>query len=253
MFRATVDRIKKIIPAENILISANKAHAGLVKGDFPQIRRDNLILEPVSRNTAPAIGLAAMALKKRVKNAVMVVIPADQYIVDEKKYLDAIKKGMAFAANNDSLVALALRPTFPSTGFGYIKVRSKLKDVYKAARFVEKPSLSTANRFVRDPRYLWNAGAFVFSANSILKAIREFAPDIFSLLVQIDSGNINKLYKKFPDISVDYAVMERSDNIYCVKGDYRWRDIGSFEALKEVLGLESVDFIEKGGKVVKIL
>jgi mannose-1-phosphate guanylyltransferase len=256
MFRVTIDRIKKIIPPDNILVSANKAHAGLVKKDFPQIRRDNFILEPVSRNTAPAIGLTAVMLKKRARNAVLVVIPADQYVIDENDYLGAIKKGAEFAQNNDCLIALGLKPTYPATGFGYIKVkgkRLKVKGVYKAAKFVEKPSRVTANRFLRDGRYLWNAGAFVFSVNSILKAIRESAPDIFSLLVQIDGGNINRLYKKFPDISIDYAVMEKSDNIYCVKGDYRWRDIGSFEALKEVLRAEGVDFVEENGRVAKIL
>lgn len=260
MFKVTLDRIRKIIPSGNILVSANKAHARLIKSDFPNINKDNLIFEPVSRNTAPAIILAATLLKNRRGDAIMVVVPADQYIVDEKKYLDSIKEAISFAADNDSLVILALKPTYPATGFGYVKIKPtaqspklKASGIYKVEKFTEKPNLATARRFLKEGKYFWNAGAFVFGANSILKAISNFAPEIFSLVVQMNKTNRNRLYKEFPDISIDYAVMEKADNIYCVKGSYRWRDIGSFEALKEVLQKESRDFIEKKGKIIKII
>ena len=263
MFRVTVDRIRKIIPPVRILVSANASHAALIKKDFPGLRNENLLLEPVSRNTAPAIGFAARAIKERHPNAIMVIIPADQYILDEKKYLDAIKRGAAFARDNDSLVLLALRPAFASTGFGYVKVaksqfkvqgsRFKGKDIYKVKKFVEKPNLETARRFIKDGRFFWNAGAFIFSANSLLRAMAKFAPDIFSLIMQLDGERNGRVYRKFPDISIDYALMERADNIYCVKGGYRWRDVGSFEALRDVLRMESRDFTEKNGKITRIL
>ena len=260
MFKKTLERIKRLIPPEDILVSANKAHAKLVKRDFPAIKKENLILEPVSRNTAPAIGLAAMALKKKFTDAVMIIVPADQYIPDEGKYLKAIKDAVRFAAENDCLMILGLRPTYPATGFGYVKISAKrkvqsakLKDIYKVAKFVEKPDLNTAKRYLREGKYLWNAGAFVFRANSILKAIHAHAPAIYSLLMQAELSNLSGIYAKFPDISVDYAVMEHAENIFCVKSSYRWWDIGSFDSLKEILKRETRDFVEKNGKIIKVL
>lgn len=257
MFKKTLERIKGFIPSENILVSANRAHAGLVKKDFPDIKKENLILEPVSRNTAPAIGLAAMALKKRFADAVMIIVPADQYIPDEDKYLKAIKNAVSFAVENDCLMMLGLKPTYPATGFGYVKVEArasvKTKDIYAVDKFVEKPDLNTAKRYVKDRQYLWNAGAFVFRANSILKSICAHMPAIYSLLMQAGPSNPGSMYAKFPDISIDYAVMEHARNIFCVKGGYRWWDIGSFEALKEILKREGRDFVEKGAKIIKVL
>ena len=259
MFAVTVNRIRKIIPFKNILVSANRLHLELIKKDFPGMAGKNIMLEPVSRNTAPAIGTAAFFLQRRFKDAVMVVLPADQYIIDEKKYLSAIKKGISFASAEAGLVVLGLKPTYSSTGFGYVRIktqdtRHKAQGVYKVARFTEKPDLKTAKRFMRDGRYLWNAGAFVFRASVLLDAVRIHAPDIFSILTKMrNSRGTERLYKKFQNISIDYAVMERAGNIYCVKGSYRWRDIGSFGVLKEVLQKESRGFIEKNGKVVKIL
>ncbi|MBI4336179.1 MAG: mannose-1-phosphate guanylyltransferase [Candidatus Omnitrophica bacterium] len=260
MFKATLDRIKEIIPRENIFVSANRVHSKLVKKDFPDIPPANLILEPVSRNTAPAIGLAAMAAKKRRRDAVIVVIPSDQYVIDEKEYLDAIVKGAGFAAKENCLIALALKPTFPSTQFGYLKIRQKRENgnagaggVFKVARFTEKPNLATATRFVRSGKYFWNAGAFIFSSNSILEAMSHLAPGIFNILMRINKSNASAIYKEFPDISIDYAIMEKADNVYCVKGAYRWRDIGSFDALREVLNRESREFVEERGRIVRVL
>lgn len=258
MFKKTLERIKSFIPPEDILVSANKAHAKLVKRDFPAIKKENLILEPVSRNTAPAIGLAAMALKKKFTDTVMIIVPADQYIPDEGKYLKAIKDAVSFAAENDCLMILGLKPTYPATGFGYVRIKTKnhepkTKNIYKVAKFIEKPDLNTAKRYMRDGRYLWNAGVFVFKANSILKAIHAHAPGIYSLLMQAEPSNPGRIYAKFPDISIDYAVMEHAENIFCVKGGYRWRDIGSFDSLKEILKIENRDFVEKNERVIKVL
>lgn len=255
MFRNTVDRISNIIPSENIFVVANKAHARLVKRDFPNISKENLLLEPISRNTAPAIALAAKTLRDRFEDVVMVVIPTDQYVMDEHKYLDSIKKGIKFVSKNRAaLIALGVKPAFPSTELGYIRVQGKGlmgQGIYKAERFVEKPDLKTAKKYLKSKRYLWNAGAFIFSTHAILKAFKIFARDIFNGLKEPD--NITKRYKTLPDISIDYAVMEKADNIYCVKGSYRWQDMGSFESLKTILKREKRKFVLKNGKIVKIL
>jgi mannose-1-phosphate guanylyltransferase len=256
MLKVTVERARKIIISENILISGNETHQDLVKFNFPNIDDRNLMMEPVSRNTAPAIGLAAKSAMSRSKDAVLVVIPADQYIPDESRYLNSIRSAVDFARDKDCLVVLGLKPTYPATGFGYIKIKNKTRnrgDIYKVEKFVEKPNVKTAKRLVANGRYLWNAGAFVFRSDAILKALKTFALDIFNPLMQLNKSNIKRLYKRFPNISIDYAVMEKAGNIYCVKGSYKWQDIGSFESLEKVLLKESRKFVVKNRKIVKIL
>lgn len=257
MFRMALDRIKKIIPSDNIVVVANKAHAGLVRKDFPGIKKENLLLEPVSRNTAPAISFAASRLQARPGDAVMVILPADQYTQDENEYLASITAGIEFAEKKDALVVLGVQPTAPSTKLGYVKLKgreggSPAAPLYKVARFTEKPGPKTAEKFIADGAYLWNAGAFVFRAGVLLEAVKKFAPKIFDNLKRLKEDTA-AYYRKMPDISIDYAVMEKAKNIYCVKGSYRWKDMGSFESLKEILRLESRDFAEKDGKIVGIL
>jgi len=257
MFRRTIERIRKLIPSEHILVVANKAHEKLVRKDFPGIRRENLLLEPVSRNTAPAIAFAAFRLRARSKDAVMAVLPTDHYIREEGKYLESLRNGIRFlGTKKDALVTVGLKPTFPATGFGYIRVQTKSAGarpgtVYEVESFVEKPDERNALRFLRDERYLWNTGTFIFTADTILEAIRRLAPDIYSVLERHD--DIVSAYAEFPDISIDYAVMERADTIYCVKGSYQWKDMGSLENLKEILRLESRDSVTQGKRLVKVL
>lgn len=265
IFRKTVDRIKKLIPPENLLVVANKMQAGLVKKNFPKIAGHNLLLERVSRNTAPAIALAALDLRKRCGDVTMVVLPADHYIGNERIYLNTIKKGIDFVEKNPSaLVTIGLSPSFPATGYGYIRVKgqacpgkskrqargSRVK-IYKVERFVEKPDIKTAQKFLDDGGYLWNTGTFIFKAVTYLDEVRRLAVDIYGGLK--DMRKIEEKYKMLPNISVDYAIMEKADNIYCVKGAYIWEDIGSFASLKKILKAEGRPFIERGSKVVKIL
>ncbi|MBI4974729.1 MAG: mannose-1-phosphate guanylyltransferase [Candidatus Omnitrophica bacterium] len=257
MFRKTVDRLKSILPSDNILVAANRRHAKLVRRDFPEIANGNMLLEPVSRNTAPAITLAAFILKKRSRDALMAVLPTDQYIRDVDRYLGVLKRGIDFVRDNrEALLVLGVRPTFPSTQFGYVKLKAKSSQlkaerIYEVEKFVEKPGLETAKRYLKDGRYLWNAGAFIFAAASILTAVEKYAPRIFNGLK--DLNRIDENYKGLPDISIDYAVMEKADNIYCVRGSYRWQDMGGFDSLKSVLMKEGRKFVARNGKVVKIL
>ena len=254
IFRKTVDRVKKIIPKENITVVANASQARLVKKSFPNISKENLVLEKVSRNTAPAIALAALKLKKKDPHATMVVLPADHYIGGQKTYLNTVKKGIDFVGKNpEAIVTIGLKPYFPATGYGYIRVQGpgSRGRVYKVERFVEKPELKTAIRFLRDGHYLWNTGTFIFRANTFLGAVRRLSADIYGGLK--DLRRIDERYKNLPNISVDYAIMEKAYDIYCVKGSYFWEDIGNFDSLKKVLKIERKRFIEKDGKVTKIL
>ena len=257
IFARTVERIGKIIPAENIVIVANKGQAHLVRKSSSRILKDNLLLERVSRNTAPAIALASLEIRKRDPDAIIVVLPADHYIGNEKEYLNTIKKAVDFAGKNPAaLVTIGLKPLFPSTGYGYIKVARSPKaaagkNIYRVQRFVEKPDHETAERFLYDGDYLWNTGTFVFKALTFLGAVRRLAADIYGNLK--DMRRIDEKYEYLPNISVDYAIMEKAYNIFCVRGSYTWEDVGSFESLKKVLKREGRSFVEKDGKVLKII
>jgi Mannose-1-phosphate guanylyltransferase len=254
IFAKTIMRIKKALPIENIIVVANKCQARLIKKSSPKILKDNLLLEKTSKNTAPAIALASLKLRKRSDNAIIVVLPADHYIGNERVYLETLKKGIDFvAANPRALVTIGLNPTFPATGYGYIRVKAggQKGDIHKVDRFVEKPDIVTAQKFIDDGSYLWNTGTFIFKAVTFLGAIRRLAHDIYGPLK--DMRKIEEKYDTLPNISVDYAIMEKAYEIYCVKGSYKWEDIGSFDSLKKVLKLEGRRFLEKDGKVTKII
>jgi len=252
MFRNTLERISGVIGEGNIIVVANRSHAKLIKKDFRGIGKRNLILEPVSRNTAPAIALAAHAIKKRNGCGIMVVLPSDHYITGKNKYLAAVRSGIGFVRKkSDAIVALGIRPASPLTQLGYIKVesrKSKVESIFKVGQFTEKPDLETAKRYVKTGLYLWNAGMFIFRAGTILKAVKKFSPKIYALL-----GKGAGHYKDMPDISIDYAVMEKARNMYCTRGAYGWNDIGSFASLIPVLKRESRRFVLEDGKVTKIL
>lgn len=246
MFGKTLDRVRKFIPPGRILVVANKRHADLVKKDFPDIRKENLILEPLSRNTAPAIALAASVIEKNHTDAIMLVLPSDHYITGQDKYINCLKKGVDFIRRfwwEDPFIVIGIKPCYPATGFGYIKLKSGTGKssrcgVYAVERFVEKPSVEKARRFLKEGAYLWNSGMFIFKASSILKAIGKFMPAISSAVKRIGTVRIDTLYRALPNISIDYAVMEKARAIYCVKGTYGWQDMGNLNSLEDVLKKE---------------
>lgn len=252
MFGNTLSRIGKLIPPERIVVVANRAHSGLVRKDLPEAvaSRENIILEPVSRNTAPAIALAGRLLMRRDKDAVMLVLPADHHVPDRGGERRALKKGIDFVANNDNVIAvIGLKPRSASTEYGYIEAANR-GEIAKVEHFAEKPDLKIAVKYIAGGRHLWNAGIFIFKAKTLIEALKKYAPKIFQAL---KIGNIDKSYQKMPDISIDYAIIEKADNIYCVKSSYEWSDIGSFDALEKALKRESRRFVKKDGKITKIL
>lgn len=256
MFKRTVERALRVVKPDRVIVVANKAHRAMVRKDLPGIKGKNLLLEPVSRNTAPAITLAANILKERSEeNAVMVILPADQYIMDEAGYVDSVKKGVDFIRDNRSKIAvLCVKPVSPSTAYGYVKVKRhgvKGKYVSSVERFVEKPDLEKAKKYLKNGRYMWNTGAFIFTSAAILRSVKRFAPKIYAAMEKFRDRE--DAYSRLPDISIDYAVMEKLPGIYCIKGNYRWRDMGSFDNLESILKRESRRFVQKDGKIVKII
>jgi mannose-1-phosphate guanylyltransferase len=252
MFRNTLDRIGKLVGPERIIVVANRAHFALVRKDLPKAARsENIILEPVSRNTAPAIALASARLFSRGdKDAVMLVLPADNYVPDRAGELKSLKRGIDFVANHDDVIAIVgLKPRSASTEYGYVEIAGSGR-IAKVKRFTEKPDCALAVKYIADGRHLWNAGIFIFKVGTLIDALKKYAPKIFQIL---QSKDIYKSYRKMPDISIDYAIMEKAGNVYCVNSSYEWSDLGSFESLEKALKAESRRFVKKGKKIIKII
>lgn len=261
MFQRTVRRARKIIPLGHLVAVANARHLRHVRRDLPGLDPLNLLLEPVARNTAPAIGLAARFLEKRAGDRIMVVLPTDQYILDEDRYVAALRKGVAFVRRHpDALIVIGHAPSYPATQFGYIRIQGPgaggrgtgVGGIYRVASFTEKPDLRRATRYVKSRRYLWNTGAFIFRTGAILGELRRHAPDVFRGLERCRRITARS-YARIPDISIDYAVMEKAAHIYCVKGAFRWQDMGSFDALREILRREGRRYREQDGVITRIL
>ena len=243
----TVDRIRPIIPSENILIVTGKRHADELMRQLPEVPRDNIIIEPVGRNTAPCIGLAALHIRKRTPDDVMVVLPSDHLIADEKKFLEILGAAAEMAERGDHLVTIGIRPTAPETGYGYIeqggrKAEIRGEEVLKVRSVREKPDADQARKFLEEGGFLWNSGMFVWRTSVLLDAVRQWLPDLYRGLTRIEgalgtareAAVVDEVYRDAKSISIDYGVMEKARNALVVPGDFGWSDVGSWDSLWEV-------------------
>jgi len=241
LLQQSFDRLRKVTSSDKIFVVTQKAQVSLIRKNLRQLPEKNIIAEPFRRNTAAAIGLAAVVIGRLSPDAVMVIVPADQFIPQKEKFAKIIKSSAAVACSNNSLVTIGIKPTRAATGYGYIKVKSKKEKVksfkaYKVARFVEKPNLQTAKKFIKNG-FLWNSGMFVWEITAILEALRDYTPDLCKGLIKIEAKKVNldRMYKKFDNISIDNAVLERADNVYVVPADLKWDDVGSWVSLTRLL------------------
>jgi len=247
VLRETVDRIKPLIPWENIFVVTGHGHANHVKRQVPEIPSAHILIEPIGRNTAPCIGLAALHIRRLNPEGVMVVLPSDHFIRQEKAFLRMLSIAGRIAARRGVLVTVGVTPTGPETGYGYVEVgeritRSIKESVYRAKSFREKPDLKEAKAFVRSGRFLWNSGIFSWRASTILEAIRVFLPELYEGLLEIDGAMgtrsekdiLQKVYRTIEPVSIDYGVMEKSGEVLLVKGDFGWSDVGNWDALWEL-------------------
>ncbi len=246
LLRETWMRVKKLAPASRIWVVAPKALAASVRSELPALRADRLVPEPSPRDTGPAIGLACALIAKHDPQAVVAVFPTDHVVRDTKRFADAVRVAVS-EADQGSLVCLGVRPDRPATGFGYLRcakqpVRGRAVDV---SRFIEKPDLRMARRFVKDGGYLWNAGMFVWRAERFLAEMARTAPALEAAVRACADGRF-RMWTRAPRISVDYAVMERAHQVRVVPLDAGWDDVGSWAAvslLLEQAGVRSRDVI----------
>lgn len=253
MIQMTVDRIKPIIPIERIFICTGEKYVSLVREQLPEINERNIIVEPEGRNTTPCIALSAMVIERYYKNANMVVLPSDHLIEDEEEFRNTLLSADNFVNENDkAIVTLGMNPTRAETGYGYIKygyniLKSNDFRVIKVDAFVEKPDKKTAKRYLRDGNYLWNGGMFIWSINNIINQIKLYSKDTYESLHLIKEVKeeslqslINENYHKTEAISIDYAVLEKSKDVYVIPSNFGWDDVGSWEAIERYR--ESDDF-----------
>ncbi|MDD5170623.1 MAG: mannose-1-phosphate guanylyltransferase [Syntrophales bacterium] len=247
IIQETVARISPLFPPERIMIVTGAAHADEVIRQLPQIPLRNILIEPVGRNTAPCIGLAAMAIRKIGGDQVMVVLPSDHKIADEEGFLQTLRAAVGAAGEGNRLVTIGIEPTGPETGYGYIergdyRMTIEGRDVFAVKSIREKPSLEQAKTLLAQGGFLWNSGMFIWKTSAILQAMQQFLPDLYEGLSEIEGALgtnrektvLDMVYNRFHSISIDYGVMEKAGNTLIVPGDFGWSDVGSWDALWEV-------------------
>lgn len=244
LLQKTFSRLNKFIQKENILVLTNEVYENLVTQQLPEITSQNVVLEPCMRNTAPCILYAAMKIKQRNPNAVMIVAPSDHWIEDETSFMENVRKCFDASQKADILMTLGIVPTFPNTGYGYIQYDENSSDaIKKVSQFREKPDYETAKEFLRQGNFLWNAGIFVWSVGSVLKAFETHQPALYALFekgklfynTEKETHFIQENYPKAENISVDYAILEPSTNIYVLPAHFDWNDLGTWGSLYEKL------------------
>src|SRR5262245_31914685 len=235
LLRETVERVAASVGHERVLVVTGAAHAQHATSALPELPRENILVEPEGRNTAPCIGWATRTILSRDPSARIAVLPADHYIGDVagfRAHLDA-----AFAAASDRIVLFGIVPTHPETGYGYIRRGDLISDnLHKVARFVEKPNRPTAEGYLAERTYLWNSGMFVFPAAVMASEIERLLPELHEGLLKLEKnrGAIGALYPTLPSISIDYGVMEKSERIAVMPAEFGWSDVGSWDAAMEI-------------------
>ncbi len=244
LIQKTFSRLAKLIPVENILILTNERYNDLVLEQLPMVKQDQVLLEPAMRNTAPCILYASLKIQKQNPDAVMVVAPSDHWIEDEDQFADNLKQCFDFCQKENALMTLGIQPTFPNTGFGYIEFdKSDSNPIKKVNQFREKPDYETAKSFLEAGNFLWNGGIFIWSVKSISEAFERFQPQMNALfqlgLNCYNTSNEKQFildnYSKAENISIDYAVMEKAENVYVLPATFDWNDLGTWGSLHEKL------------------
>ena len=229
LLQLTFDRYKKIVPQENIFVITNSDYEKLVKEQLPEVDEARILLEPTRRNTAPCIAWASMKLRQENPEANIIMAPADHLILRESEFVEALSKGLEFVAQSPQLLTLGIKPNRPETGYGYIQIaEEKQGDFYKVKTFVEKPQLEFAKVFVESEEFYWNSGIFLWNVNTILDAFVRFMPEVYSKLSTGEDG-----FASCPNISIDYGIMEKADNVCVQLCDFGWADLGTWGSLHE--------------------
>ena len=259
LIQKTFSRLSNIIPKENILILTNEKYNDLVLEQLPEVRQQQVLLEPAMRNTAPCILYASLKIQKENPDAVMIVAPSDHWIEDEKAFTDNVAKAFEYCSKNDALMTLGISPTFPNTGYGYIEFdKDAQEDIKVVNQFREKPDYEIAKDFISQGNFLWNAGIFMWSAKSVTAAFKKFQPKLYEVFengissynTALENEFIKNNYAKAENISVDYAIMEAAKNVFVAKANFDWNDLGTWGSLYDKLDTDINDNAIVNAKVL---
>ena len=246
LIQLTLNRFKDIIPMQNVWVVTSKHYVPLVKEQLPEIEASHILAEPCSRNTAPCICYVSWRIKKENPRANIVVVPSDHMVADERLFEQTILESLDFAAETDAIVTIGLKPTRPETGYGYIKAdlsysSSRKGTIFRVDSFVEKPNLEKAKEYVEQPNYLWNSGIFIWNVSTVINAFRVYQPaisKIFESLLPIygtaeEQAAIDQKFPECESISVDYAILEKAEEIFVYPATFSWSDLGTWTSLRE--------------------
>jgi mannose-1-phosphate guanylyltransferase len=251
MLAQTLQRIKGCIPGKNIYLAANKLHRVRILGCLRalSVPPRNIFFEPEAKNTFAPIGFLSARIYSLDEQAVIAVLPSDHFIKHKEKFLRLLKAGMEIA-RLDYVVTMGVRPTRPETGYGYIRASGRINKsrCLRAQAFIEKPNIGRTRRFLKDRRYFWNSGIFIFKAAVLLEEIEKFMPAAYKTIMKLAQGSsaIAKYWHTLPSLSIDYAIMEKTKRMVLLQADFGWVDVGSWQAVEEVIGKDRNNNIFKG-------
>jgi len=267
MIQNTVRRLKGFVEEKNIFVVTNRLQKNAIIKQLPGIPIENIIVEPVGRNTAPCIGLAALFIERLDLNGIMIVLPADHVIGNEEEFLRVLQVSSSVAQETSALVTIGIHPTHPETGYGYIQVKDKLEEsnpvnapgVFEVKTFAEKPNYATAVKFLESGDFYWNSGMFIWRVDVILNEIQRSLPELYTQLRNLQPSigtslfekNLETTYGLIRGISIDYGVMEKARRVYVVKGDFGWNDLGSWDEVARISPQDEQGNFERG-KVISV-
>lgn len=239
LIQTTFRRLRKLVPTENILVLTNERYSPLVNDQLPEVGSGQIVLEPAMRNTAPAVLLAALKIWKRNPEAVMVMAPSDHWIENEEAFARNIGQAFEACRQEEKIITLGIKPTFPNTGYGYIQFKEQLGEIYPVQAFTEKPDYQKAREFLAKGTYLWNAGIFVWNASFIIDSFKRNLPEMYRLFWEgnevyntaEEAGFISANYSKAQDISIDYGILEKEKKVFVIPAGFDWNDLGTWGSL----------------------
>lgn len=259
MIQTTISRLLDLIPLDRIFVCTGEEYVDLVKEQVPQLPIQNIIIEPIGRNTAPCILLSTLYISQIYKMSKIIVLPSDHVINNDKEFLDVLSAAYLYLnENNRSIITIGISPNRPETGFGYIKcgqliANNHQKEIYSVEKFVEKPNYEKAEYYLNSNNYLWNAGMFVFSSDFMIEQFKIYDSELYSLLNHLPSiysdsypEELHKVYMSCESISIDYAIIEKSKDIFVIPSDFGWDDVGTWKALERYMEMDENNNIVKG-------
>lgn len=259
LIQLTVERFKDICPKENFWVVTSEKYVDIVKEQLPQIPAQHILAEPEARNTAPCIAYACWKIRKEFPQANIVVTPSDALVIDTAEFARCIAVAVEKTADSQAIVTLGMKPTRPETGYGYIAAlgEADAKGICKVEAFREKPDVETAKGYLAAGNYFWNAGIFVWNADTITNAIRRYAPQIAGVMDELEPAlftdkeaeELKRLFPTCEKISIDYAVMEKAEDIFVLPAEFGWSDLGSWGSLRTLLPQDEAGNAKVGGRV----